>query len=104
MNYGSMAYVYGWMMEEHQPIDIDQSIRDDDYIEDSIAQHCMEFDEDHQDESRFRDHTFFKVEFDKSNKKYKATANKKMREILFEEKDIRMVYLRKKKSQLKSLY
>ena len=47
MNYGSMMYVYGWMMEEHQPIDIDhQPIRDDDYIEDSMTQHYMELDED----------------------------------------------------------
>ena len=33
MNYGSMMYVYGWMMEKHQPIGIDyQLIRDDDYV------------------------------------------------------------------------
>ena len=43
MKYGSM--VYGWKMKEHQPIGIDyQSIRDD-YIEDSMTQHYMEFDE-----------------------------------------------------------
>jgi len=37
------------MMEEHQPISIDyQSIQDDDYIEDSMTQHYMEFDEDRQ--------------------------------------------------------
>jgi len=48
-----MSYVYGWMMEEHQPIDIDyQPIRDD-YIEDSMAQYYMEFNEDRRDESRF---------------------------------------------------
>jgi len=33
MYYVSMVYVYGWMMEEHHPIDIDyQLIRDDDFI------------------------------------------------------------------------
>jgi len=38
MNYGSMMYVHGWMMEEHQPIGIDyQYIRDDDYIKDSMT-------------------------------------------------------------------
>ena len=54
VSYESMVYVYGWMMEEHQPIDIDyQPIRDDDYIEDSMTQHYMEFNEDRQGESRF---------------------------------------------------
>ena len=43
-------YMYGWIIEEHQPIGIDyQQIRDEDYIEDSMTQHCMEFDEAHQD-------------------------------------------------------
>ena len=52
------------MMDERQPIGIDyQSIRDDDYIEDSMTQHCMEFNEDHQGESRFWDHTFLQAEF-----------------------------------------
>ena len=47
MKYGSMVYVYDWMMEEHQPNVIDyQPIRDNDYIEDSMTQHYMEFDED----------------------------------------------------------
>ena len=58
INNGSMVYVYGWMMEEHQPIGINyQSIRDD-YIEDLITQHYMEFNGDRRDESRFWDHTF----------------------------------------------
>jgi len=49
IKYGSMVYVYGWMMEEHQPIDIDyQPIQDDNYIKDSVTQHYMEFDEDRQ--------------------------------------------------------
>ena len=68
--------------------------RDEDYIEDSMTQHYMEFDEGHRDESRFLDHTFPQVEFDKSNKKYKATADKKRREKLFEDKYIMMIYLR----------
>ena len=39
--------VYGWMMEEHQPIGIDyQPIRDDNYIENLMVQHYMEFNED----------------------------------------------------------
>ena len=67
------------------------------YIEDSMMQHYMEFDEDYRDESRFWDHIFPQAEFDKSNKKYKATADKKRREKLFEEKDMIMVYLRKGK-------
>ena len=54
MNYESMMYAYGWMIEEHQSIGIDyQQIRDEDYIEDSMTQHYVEFDEYHQDESRF---------------------------------------------------
>jgi len=32
--------------------------------------------------------------FDKTNKNYKATTNKKRREKLFEEKDMIMLYLR----------
>jgi len=47
-------------MEEHQLIGIEyQSIRDD-YIEDSMTQHYMEFDKDRQ--SRFWDHAFPQVE------------------------------------------
>jgi len=98
MNYESMVYVYGCMMEEHQPIGVDyQQIRDKDYIEDSMTQHFMEFDEGHRDESRFWDHIFPQVEFDKFNKKYKATADKKRRAKFFEEKDMMMVYLRRGK-------
>ena len=62
-----------------------------------MTQHYMEFDEDHRDESRFWDHTFSQAEFDKANKKYKVTADKKRREKLFEEKDMVMVYLRKER-------
>ena len=59
-----MVYMYGWMMEENQTIGIDyQTIRDD-YIEDSITQYYMKFNEDRQDESRFWDHTFSQAEFD----------------------------------------
>ena len=44
MKYVSMEYVYGWMMEEHQPISIDyQPIRDNDYVEDKTQNH-MDFD------------------------------------------------------------
>ena len=54
MKYGSMVYVYGWIMEEHQPTGIDyQPIRDDVYIEDSMTQHYMEFDEDHRGKFTF---------------------------------------------------
>ena len=54
MNYESMVYLYGSMMEEHQLIGIDyQPIRNDDYIEDLMTQHYMEFNEDRRDESRF---------------------------------------------------
>jgi len=56
-------------------------------------QYYMEFDKDHRDESRFWDHTFPQAEFDKSNKKYKATADKKRHEELFEEEDMMIVYL-----------
>ena len=82
------------MNDEGAPqIDIDyQQIRDDNYIEDSVTQHYMEFNEDHRDESRFWVHTFSQAKFDKSNKKYKATADKKRREKLFEDKDMMMVY------------
>ena len=53
MNYRSMVYVYGWIMEKHQIIGVDyQPIRDDDYIEDSMTQHYMELN-DHYVESRF---------------------------------------------------
>ena len=41
-----------------------QLIRDD-YIEDSITQQYMEFDEDRRGESRFWDHTFPQAEFAK---------------------------------------
>jgi len=59
MNYESMEYVYSWMIEENQPLGIDyQMIRNDYYIEDSMTQHYMEFNEDCQDERRFWDHTF----------------------------------------------
>ena len=48
MNYASMEYVYGWMLEEHQPICIDyQLIQDENYIEDSMTHYYMKFDEDH---------------------------------------------------------
>jgi len=88
-------YVYDRMMEEHQPIGIDyQPILDDDYIEDSMTQHYMEFNENRQGESRFWDHTFPQAEFDKFNKKYKAITDKKRQEKLFEEKDM-MIYLRR---------
>ena len=54
--------MYSWMMEEHQPIGIDyQSIRDD-YIEDSMTQYYMEFNEDHRGESRFQNRTFSQAE------------------------------------------
>ena len=62
MNYESMVYMYGWMMEEHQPTDIDyQLIQADDYIEDSMTQHYMEFNENCRGESRFWD-TLHQVE------------------------------------------
>ena len=64
MNYGSTVYVYGWMMEEHQLIGIDyQPIRDDDYIEDLMTQHYIEFNEDRQGESKFWNHAFYQPEF-----------------------------------------
>jgi len=64
MNYRSIVYVYDWMMKEHQPIGIDyQPIRGDDYIEDSMMQHYMEFNEDCRGESRFWDHSFPQAEF-----------------------------------------
>ena len=54
------------MMEEHQPISIDyQSIQDDDYIEDSMTQYYMEFDENCRGKLRFWYHTFSQVEFAK---------------------------------------
>ena len=54
MNYESMMHVYGWMIEECQPIGIDyQLIWDDDYIEDSMTRHYMEFSEDRRGESIF---------------------------------------------------
>jgi len=40
-------------MEKHQPIGIDYPIRDDSYIEYSMAQLYMEFNKDCRDESRF---------------------------------------------------
>jgi len=60
--------MYGWMIEEHQPIALDyQPIRDDYYIEDSMKQYYMEFNDDHLGESRFWDHTFPKTEFAYNN-------------------------------------
>jgi len=53
MNYGSMVYAYGWMMEKHHPIGIAYQPIQDDYVEDSMTQHYMEFNEDCQGESRF---------------------------------------------------
>jgi len=41
-------------MKEHQVLGIDyHSIRDDDYIRDSMAQYCIDSNEDCQDKSRF---------------------------------------------------
>jgi len=69
-----------------------------------MMQHYMEFDEDYRSESRFWDHIFPEAELNKSNKKYKATIDKKRWEKLFEVKDM-MPYLRKeKKSNHKSPY
>ena len=57
--------MYGWMMEKHQPVGIGyQPIRDD-YIEDSMTQYYMEFDENCRGKLRFWDHTFSQAEFDK---------------------------------------
>jgi len=53
MNYESMVYVYGWMMEEHQAIGIDYQPILDNYIEDLMTQHYMKFNEDRRGESRF---------------------------------------------------
>jgi len=53
MKYGSIVYVYRWLIEEHQPIDIDYQPVRDDYIEDSMMQHYMEYDKNHRGESRF---------------------------------------------------
>jgi len=115
MNYGSMVYVYDWMMKEHQPIGIDyQPIRDNDYIKDLMTQHYIEFNEDRRGESIFWDHTFPWEEFaynsmargltkfsltlkgvdfvKKSNKKYKASADKKRREKFFEKEDMKIVW------------
>ena len=61
-----------------------------------MMQHYMEFNEDHRG-LRFWDHTFSQVEFDKSNKKYKAITDRKRQEKLFEEKDMMMVYLRRER-------
>ena len=95
-----MMYLYGWKMEEHQPIGIDyKPIWNDDYIEDSMTWHYIEFNEDRLGELRFWDHTFPQTEFvfnsmargltgfprtlkwidvvEKSNNKYKATAEGK---------------------------
>ena len=79
----------GWMMEEHRPIGIDYQLIRDDYIEDSMTQHYMEFNEDRRGELRFWVHTFSQAEFDKFNK-YKAIAVKKRQEKLFEKKDMMM--------------
>jgi len=57
MKYRSIVYVYRWLIEEHQPIDIDyQPIRDD-YIEDSMMQYYMEYDKNYRGKSRLWDHT-----------------------------------------------
>jgi len=67
MKYGSMVYVYDWIMEEHQSTDIDyQPIWDDDYIEDSMRQYYTEFDEDRRGGSRFWYYTFPQAEFAKN--------------------------------------
>jgi len=59
IKYGSMVYVYGWMMKDHQPIGIDyQPIRDDNYIEDPMTQHYMDFGEDPRGKVRFWSHPF----------------------------------------------
>jgi len=61
MNYGSIEYVRGWMIMEYQPTGIDyQQIRDENYTEDSMMQHYMEFDEDHQDDQDSRITHFLK--------------------------------------------
>ena len=53
----------GWW-REHQPIGIDyQPIQDDDYIENSMTQYYMEFNEDLPGVSKFWDHTFPQAEF-----------------------------------------
>jgi len=53
-------------MEEHQPIGINyQPIRDDNYIEDSMMQHYMEFNKDRRGKSRSWDHTFPQAKFAK---------------------------------------
>ena len=67
-------YVYGWMMEEYQPIGIDyQPTWNDDYIEDLMTQHYMEFNEDRRGESRFWDHTFPQEEFAYNNMTHYST-------------------------------
>ena len=60
-----------------------------------MTQHYIEFVENYRDESRFWVHAFPQAEFDKSNKKYKATDDKRRRDKLFEERDMMMVYLRR---------
>jgi len=68
-----------------------QSIWDKNYIEDSMTQHYMEFDEDHRDESRFWDHIFPQAEFDKSNNRWQEKhRNSSKREMM-------MVYLRRRR-------
>jgi len=76
----------------------------------------MDCDEDFRDKPRSWDQTFSQKDFaynmihgsmnvqeevrlkiEKSNKNYKATTDNKMREKLFEEKDMMMVYLRKER-------
>ena len=104
-------------MEEHQPIGIDyQLIRDNNYLEDSITQHYMKFNEERRGESSFWDYTFPQAEFaynmvrnskdvqeevqlkiKKINKKCKATAIKNRREEHFEKEEMMMVLLRRKK-------
>ena len=66
------------MIKEHQTIGIDyQQTQDENYIEDSMTQQYMKFDEDHRDESRYWDHTFSQAKFDQSNKKYKQPLTRR---------------------------
>ena len=60
-----------------------------------MTQHYMKL--DRRDELRFWDQIFPQAEFDKSNKNYKATAEKKKQEKLFEEKDMMMAYLERER-------
>jgi len=106
-------------MEEHQPISIDYQLIRDDYIQDSMTQHYMEFNKDRQGESKFWDHTLSQAKFaynsmthgstgfshtlkgidfmEKSNKKHKVITDKKRRVKFFEEEDMKIVYLRRER-------